>query len=152
MPEEPPDRGSENAGSNEGAISLLHGLDDDERQTVLDAAEVRAFERHQVLIPIGDEYQEIYCLLDGTAAVTAEDDRLLAVLGPGDTFGEIGFLRRIKRTANVVAQSDGRALVLSADAFERFLLQEPALAAKMLLNLSRELAGRLVFTTEMALL
>ena len=134
------------------AISLLDGLSDEERQTVLAAAEVRPFERHQVLVPLGDEYREIYCLLDGSAAVTAADDRLLAVLGPGDTFGEIGFLRQIKRTANVVAQSDGEALVLSADAFERFLLHEPALAAKMLLNLSRELAGRLVFTTEMALL
>ncbi len=136
----------------ENGISLLHGLSDAEREIVLEAAETRPFARHDVLIPKGDEYQEIYCLLSGSATVTAGDERLLAVLGPGDTFGEIGFLRQIKRTANVVAQSDGETLVLSASAFERFILHEPALAARMLLNLSRELAGRLIFTTEMALL
>jgi CRP-like cAMP-binding protein len=136
----------------EDAISLLHGLSDADRKTVLEASEVRPFARHEILIPKGDEYQEIYCLLSGSAAVTAEDERLLAVLGPGDTFGEIGFLRHIKRTANVVAQTDGETLVLSAGAFERFIFHEPALAARMLLNLSRELAGRLIFTTEMALL
>ena len=140
------------ADRREDAISLLDGLSVAERETVLEAAEVRPFARHDVLIPKGDEYREVYCLLNGSATVSAEDDRLLAVLGPGDTFGEIGFLRHIKRTANVVAQSDGETLVLSASAFERFILHEPALAARMLLNLSRELAGRLIFTTEMALL
>lgn len=152
MPADPPEQDRDGLAPREDAISLLDGLNAAERQTVLEAAEVRPFERHEVLVPIGDEYREIYCLLEGSAAVTADDERLLAVLGPGDTFGEIGFLRHIKRTANVVAQSEGRALVLTLGAFERFILHEPSIAAKMLLNLSRELAGRLVFTTEMALL
>lgn len=67
----------------------------------------------------------------------------IAVIGAGDTFGEIGFLTRAPRTASVVARSHCQVLVISTDFMERFIAKEPAVGAKLLLNLSRELASRL---------
>ena len=74
--------------------------------------------------------------------------KTLAVLGAGDTFGEIGFLTAGERTADIVGRSEGEALVLSSDFVDLFMRDEPAIAAKVSLNLARELAGRLAFATE----
>ena len=77
-------------------------------------------------------------------------DSPVAVLGAGDPFGEIGFLTSEPRTANVVARAPCEVLVLSGEFLQRFVTQEPAIAAKALLNLSRVLASRLALTTRRA--
>ena len=71
----------------------------------------------------------------------------LAVFGAGDTFGEIGFLTRASRTADVVARTDAEILVLSGDTLERLMRDEPAIAAKVLRNIAEELARRLSLTS-----
>ena len=74
--------------------------------------------------------------------------RRIAVIGAGDTFGEIGFLTDSPRTASVVAKTDCEVLVLSGDFLEHFIAHEPTISSKVLLNLSRELAGRCAVATE----
>src|SRR5207237_10127414 len=74
-------------------------------------------------------------------------DAPVAILGAGDPFGEIGFLTDEPRTANVVARAPCEVLVLSGSFFQRFVAKEPAIAAKVLLNLTRVLASRLTLTT-----
>jgi MFS family permease len=63
---------------------------------------------------IGDRY---YVIESGEADVVG-DSRVVAMLGPGEGFGEIALLRRTRRTATVVARS---ALELRALPSEHFL-------------------------------
>ena len=65
----------------------------------------------------GDPADRFYLIETGAAEVVG-DGRLLATLGPGDGFGEIGLLRRVPRTATVRAASD---LELQALTCNRFL-------------------------------
>lgn len=132
--------------------SLFRGLSDGQRETLKRAATTRTFTDKEVLIEKGGKERDILCLISGSATVQAADGRLLSVLGAGDTVGEIGFLSGKARTANVVAQSDGEALMISGNLVDWLVRDEPAIAARLLLNLSRELAGRLATTTQMALL
>jgi len=45
-----------------------------------------------------------YILLSGSARVTLDGvDKTLAIMGPGDFFGEIAFIQNTPRTSNVVA-------------------------------------------------
>ena len=74
----------------------------------------------------------------------------MGVLGAGDTFGEVGFLTAQPRIASVVARAPCELIVLSGDFLRRFIEREPAIAAKVLLNLSRTLAARLAVTTRLA--
>jgi CRP-like cAMP-binding protein len=72
------------------------------------------------------------------------------VLGAGDPFSELSMLTGEPCTANVVASTACETLVISNDFLQWFIAKEPAIAAKVLLNLSRVLAGRLAATTRLA--
>ena len=65
----------------------------------------------------GDPADRFYVIETGTADVVG-DGRIVTKLGPGDGFGEIALLRRVPRTATVLAASD---LELQALTCNRFL-------------------------------
>ena len=71
----------------------------------------------QAVFHQGDPADRFYVIEAGAADVVG-DGRLVATLGPGDGFGEIGLLRRVPRTATVRAATD---LELQALRCNRFL-------------------------------
>ena len=62
---------------------------------------------------VGDHY---YVIESGQAEVVG-DGRVVATLGPGEGFGEVALLRRIRRTATVRAVGQLRLQALSSDRF-----------------------------------
>jgi MFS family permease len=71
----------------------------------------------QAVFRQGDPADRFYVIETGAADVVG-DGRLITTLGPGDGFGEIALLRRVRRTATVRAATD---LELQALTCERFL-------------------------------
>jgi predicted MFS family arabinose efflux permease len=69
-----------------------------------------------VVIKQGDVGDRFYVIESGAADVIG-DGRVVATLGPGEGFGEIALLRRVRRTATVRAASDLRLQVLRCDRF-----------------------------------
>ena len=133
-------------------LRLLHGLERPHAEQFLaDATTVKA-EPGDRVIRQGEQGDALFVLLSGIAEVTLDErpGHPLAVLGAGDTFGEMGFLTTQPRTANVVAKTPCEMVVLSGDALKRFIAKEPAIASKVLLNLSSMLAQRLAVTTHNA--
>jgi len=57
------------------------------------------------VVRAGDESDALYVILEGRFDVRS-GDQSIASLGPGDYFGEVGVLRRVRRSATVVA-ADG---------------------------------------------
>jgi len=68
----------------------------------------------------------------------------VAVLGPGDIFGEIAFLLERPRTMDVYAATDGRVLSLSESTVRKMIETDPKVAASLLLNISKMLCLRLL--------
>ena len=92
----------------------------------------------------GGSSHNLFLVLDGTLEVRHEG-RLINVLGPGDVFGEMAFLLELPRQSDVYAATPGvRILSLSDGTLHKLIAEEPALAAKLLLNISRMLCGRLI--------
>jgi CRP/FNR family transcriptional regulator, cyclic AMP receptor protein len=87
----------------------------------------------------GDRGHEFIVLVDGLADVR-RNGRRIASLGPGSFFGEIALLTESARTADVVAATDVRTLVIGDRAFARLLREDAAVQAKLLGVLAARLA------------
>jgi CRP-like cAMP-binding protein len=97
-----------------------------------------------VIFHKGDAGREMYVVLKGRVQIIDEDargDRTLAVLGPGETFGEMAFFERKERSAKAVAMDSCILLALDEEKIQRLLTK--SVAVRLLFNLSRMLSRRL---------
>lgn len=132
------------------SMALLKGLNQDEAKRFLRRATVINLKAGDAIIRQGDRDNTLFAMLSGVAEVHTDgrNGPPIAVFAAGDTFGEIGFLTSVPRTANVIARTDSEVLVLSGSFIERLVEAEPSMGARVLNNLARELAGRLAIATK----
>jgi CRP-like cAMP-binding protein len=121
-----------------GACPLFRGLDADGLAAVSAAAIEVEFPAGRVIARQGEVGTGFFLIADGTAQVI-RDGTVLAILGPGEFFGELSVLDGGPRVAQVVATSPSRCLALASWDFERVLREEPGVALAVL----RVVAGRL---------
>ena len=81
---------------------------------------------------------EFYVIVDGKAAVTKKGKQV-AVLGPGDSFGELSLLDRAPRNATVTAETECDVVLLGQREFNALLDVVPTLAHKLLVGLARRI-------------
>jgi CRP-like cAMP-binding protein len=75
----------------------------------------------------GASAQEFFLIEDGQAAVLQDGERI-AVLGPGDFFGEIGLTETVRRTASIIAATPMDVIVMYKPEFERMKAELPTVA------------------------
>jgi CRP-like cAMP-binding protein len=93
----------------------------------------------QVLAREGKPGGEFFVIVEGTAEATIDGARI-AVLGPGQFFGEMALLDRGPRVATVVARSSMLLLVLSGREFEELIQRAiPSVSRRMLMVLGQRL-------------
>ena len=131
-----------------GAQELLRELTDEELAAVEEAAEVRKVEAGEVVFREGDHADAVFFVLSGLVSVrlplTGEGrDRRLATLGTGVAVGEMAFLDRGLRSADVVAEEESVLARLSIEDLYRIGGDLPGVIAKFSANLARNLSGRL---------
>jgi CRP-like cAMP-binding protein len=124
--------------------SPLFSALDDEAATALRASMTETrLRRGEVLFHEGDEGDKLYVVLDGKVKLgrTSSDGRenLLAILGPGQMFGELSLFDPGPRSATVTAVTDATFSSLSHEDRLRGLDGRPAVARGRL----AQLAGRL---------
>jgi hypothetical protein len=125
-------------------ISLFDDLDDAQAQRCLHKSTIIECQVGDRLLKRGNTAKNLYVLLGGAVEVRDGDD-VLALIAPGEVFGEMAFLLGRPRTADVYAVAEGtRVLSLSESSLQRLITDEPDVAAKLLLNISRMLCWRLV--------
>ncbi len=76
----------------------------------------------------GEESHEAYFLVSGAVQIfttTAGARHVLADLGPGEVFGEMGMVEESPRSASAQAIEDTELLVVTEETFEQELLQKP---------------------------
>ncbi len=69
----------------------------------------------------------------------AGKEKHIALLGPGDFFGEMSVLEEIPRTASARALQDSQLLQIDATTFDQVLRENPEIAVRMMRRLSRRL-------------
>ena len=85
----------------------------------------------------------VYIILTGTIKIYKQNldgaEVILAVLGPGDTVGEMSLVDSVGRSANVVAQEDTTVLWMGRAAFQECLQTLPAVTYNLVQILSKRL-------------
>jgi CRP-like cAMP-binding protein len=97
-----------------------------------------------VIFHKGDIGREMYVLLKGRIEIIDEapqGDRTLAVLGSGETFGEMALFEQKERSAKAVAVDECILLVLDEEKIQKLLSK--AVAIRLLFNLAKMLSRRL---------
>ena len=94
------------------AIPLFANLDDHDLQVIATFANETSVSEGDVLVREGDFSYELMAIEEGEAEVR-RGDTMVATLGPGDFFGEMGVLKNELRTATIVAKSPMRLITLT---------------------------------------
>ncbi len=132
-------------------IPLLKGLDTQQARRLLKTGTVLYCMAGDRIVSQGESRQDLFVVMDGYAEVSRHENghRLgLALLQPGDVFGEMGFLGCQQRSADVVAETDVKVLVLTQAFLKKAMSTQPEAMAIVLRNLSLVLSERLAGTTD----
>jgi CRP/FNR family cyclic AMP-dependent transcriptional regulator len=116
-----------------------------------------------VIIKEGDEGDCVYIIEQGQVEITmsitlgprlweeeaSAMDKVLVKLGSGAMFGEMAFIfKSDKRSATIVALSEGKLLSITSGDFQRFSEEDLKSAHRILLNIAKIIAERLRKTNQ----
>ena len=122
---------------------LFSALDDEAAAALRVSMADTRLRRGDVLFHEGDEGDKLYVVIEGKVKLgrTSSDGRenLLAILGPGQMFGELSLFDPGPRSATVTAVTDATFSSLSHEDLLRWLDGRPGVARGLL----TQLAGRL---------
>jgi CRP-like cAMP-binding protein len=112
------------------SIPLFEPLTEDQIEQVAGRLEVRSVDVGQRLTLTGASGYSFFVIQSGTADVRQEGEGI-GTLGPGDFFGELAILGRGQRTADVVASSPMKLLVMFGADFRRLQAELPEVASRI---------------------
>ena len=125
---------------------LFQALAPEEVQHLESLLEARRYAPGESIITAGDASDELFVITAGTATASLPGPGRrgrLDVFTAGMAFGEVAFLDRSPRSADVEALGEVECRVLSRGAFERMGAEAPRLQAHLLERLALGIAGRL---------
>ena len=107
---------------------------------------MKEFKKNDVIFRQGDAGDCMYDIFSGRVGVYAAygtpNEKLIAELGAGEFFGEMGLLDKAPRSATVVALEDTLAYVIGEADFNDFFLKQPEKALLIMRQLSQRLRKR----------
>lgn len=132
---------------SESPVHLFDGLSIEEQQRCLAKSNAIECKAGDHLIKKGNVAQNMFVVLNGNLEVRM-DDEIVNVCSSGDIVGEMAFLLESPRSADVFVAMDGtRVLSLSESNLKKMSSEDPELASKLMLNLSKLLCHKLLRQT-----
>ena len=99
-------------------------------------AQMKTYPANTVLCHEGAVEHIFYVLHTGIAKVTQRgpdgEERLLALRGPGEFFGEMALIDESPRSASVITATEAAVIEITDDVFEQVLANSPSLAMTLL--------------------
>ncbi len=134
-------------------LNLFRGLNKQELEEVLACGDEEGFLSGKLLLEESAISVDLFVILDGKVSVEMAatkpdtDDPMrtrLATLTEGDVFGEVGFVEEKRRSATVIATTDGRVLRLNGDRLHGLFERSAHTGYTLMRNIATLLAHRLV--------
>lgn len=115
---------------------IFRDVDESAVDRLAGVAQLRSLERGQLLFSQGDDGNALYAVASGLVRIwiggAAGKELTLAMMEPGDVFGEIALLDGLSRTTSATAAADCTLLVLSRAPFLEVLRADGNLAQHLI--------------------
>ena len=122
-------------------LPLFARLSEDELGDLAGRIRPRAYKRAEVIFRKDDPGTHLYLVLEGAVKIALPgefgQEALVAIMRPGDFFGELALFDRSPRSATAVALDDTRAALLAGEDFIAFLERHPSAVRVVLETLAR---------------
>ena len=133
-------------------IRLFEGIEPKGLSLIANLATERSYRLTEVIFREGDGGGALYLILDGKVRISREvsgmGEEALAVLGPGDAFGEMSLIDAAPRSADARVHEACRVLEISKEDLEDLLFLHKDLAYEILMNFVKILSARLRETND----
>ncbi|MEK6814589.1 MAG: cyclic nucleotide-binding domain-containing protein [Nitrospirota bacterium] len=133
-------------------IRLFDGLTDDDLRQVRRICQEENAAKGTVIFQEGTFGDKCYIVLNGEVRISkfipGIGEEALAVLKPGDYFGEMALIDDFPRSAHAIANTDVDLLTISKSEMDELLFFNKEIAYKMLWTFCRTLSARLRETNE----
>ena len=128
-------------------IGLFGALSDEVLNYLVATLPVVTFEAGDHVFREGDQAREMFVVLGGEVEVLKRAKRgseaRVALLGPGDWFGEMSILDVQTRSATVVSVAPTKLLKITSESLDALYRRDLKSYSLIVLNISRELSRRL---------
>ncbi len=110
-----------------GACRLFTGLPDDQLREIAAAAEEVEFPRGRVIARQGEVGTGFFVVESGAVRVVRDGEEL-AVLGPGEFFGELSLLFETTHSKTALAVTDTELMAIPKESFHSLMAANPDVA------------------------
>ncbi len=122
-------------------LPLFARLSDDDLGDLAGRIRMRPYNRAEVIFRKDDPGTHLYLVLEGAVKISLPgefgQEALVAIMRPGEFFGDLALFDRSPRSAGATALEDTRAALLAGDDFLAFLERHPAAVRVVLETLAR---------------
>lgn len=122
-------------------LPLFSRLDDRELSQLALHVRLRTFKRREAIFHKDDVGTHLYLVIEGSVKIALPgefgQEALVALIRPGEFFGELALFDQALRSANAVALEETRAALLARDDFLTFLESHPQAVRLVLEALAR---------------
>jgi CRP/FNR family cyclic AMP-dependent transcriptional regulator len=130
-----------------GTVNLFKGLAPEGIDQIATIATERRLKLGDCIFREGDPGDKLYLVIEGkvriSRTVPGMGEEALAILGPGEAFGEMSLIDDFPRSADALVHESCRLLEISREAMEDLLFLHKELAYEILWNFVKILSGRL---------
>lgn len=126
-------------------VPLFADFPERQMESLIAGSRLTSFEPNEAVISFGEEGRFLGVLLEGQAEVSLEDDsgtrHRLAVLSPGDMFGEMSLMTGERTTADILGITPCNALIVPYGVFSTVLITHPPAVRHLSRTISERLKG-----------
>ena len=133
---------------------LFYGLKLEQLAALYQISAMETFDEEERIFSEGDLGEHLYIVIEGGVRISittsGEGEEALAILMPGDSFGEMAVIDRERRprSANAVAQQNCSLLMISQHDLHGLFERDPELGFIVLQNVLRYLSDQLRQTNQ----
>ena len=127
-------------------VEIFKNMTDRQRGRFAQCMEVQKFSKFDTLVKENASGEDMYVILEGLVRVRkmiGGREDVLATLGAGEMFGEMSLFDSAKRSADIVANSDGVLLRLSKETMQGMVDKQPEVVVPFLVEISKKMAERI---------